>query len=528
MKKEPRNNRNNNNTSPGKRCIKRFSLRINQGKWEKVVKIAAAMSAEKDSFLVQNRETLPHFPAKTFRSLRSNLVSQKYKSQEGLQNRGWKLALKDAVETLHKYWLSLGAKLKEEVKRNSDFDETESHYCHWVLSSLVRIQAVLEGESPLATHFAISEEKGERCSGYLRELLKERSQNRPRVKKSRSFPGEPETYRIFYHEGRQYIALASLDPGKRLVIPLSGEGKITGDVRLVLDVERQRLEVHWTLDVKAGEASGKPLGVDIGVSEVLVDGEGGERYGEEFGTLLSKYSEERKKKGQKRNKLHALEKKHMEKGKKRKGGKSQKKAKKIRKHNLGRKKLRKKRRKRELRLKEEVNRGLNQFLKKAPRVIGCEDLSRFEVKCKSKKVSRLISSWIKGVIRDRIDFKCPQRGSLVKRVNPAYSSQVCPLCGWVERKNRTGDVFSCRFCARRGYSDEFAAKELLRELLRRVYDASIPLWTGKNRVKEILLERFRRSLERWDFPFSRSSIQEEALLRVEKILSTVPGKTPGP
>lgn len=533
MKKESKR-KNKNKISPPKirpqkRCIKRFSLKMNQGKWEKLVSLTDAMAREKDSFLVKNRDTIPLFPTQTFRSQRSELVAQKYKSPHGLQNRSWKLALKDAIATRHKYWLSLGAQLKEEVKRKDDFDKDQKRYCFWVLSVLKHMQEVLEGAPPIPTRFELEEEKRKACSEYLRELIEAHSKKRPRVKKSRSFCGEPETYRVFCHNDRQYVALAGLTPRKRLVIPLSGKGKIAGEVRVVLDYEKQRVEIHWSATVKPKKAEGKDLGVDIGVSEVMVDSEG-ERYGTEFGGLLGKCSEERKKKGEKRNKLYALEKKHRKRGEKKGGSKrakkkAKKKAKKIRAHNLGRKKLRKKQRKRKIRLKEEVNRGLNKLLKdKKPRVVVCEDLSHFAVKCKGRKFSRLISNWIRGVIRDRIDFKCPQRGSLVKRVNPAYSSQICPLCGWVESKNRTGDVFACRFCGVRGYSDGFAAKELL----RRMKEPSIFLWTRKEEVKGILLESFSRRLERWDFPFSQSSIQEETLLRARKILSTVPGKTPDP
>lgn len=47
-------------------------------------------------------------------------------------------------------------------------------------------------------------------------------------------------------------------------------------------------------------------------------------------------------------------------------------------------------------------------------------------------------------------------------VNPAYSSQTCPSCGFVARSNRHATVFACRFCGRRSHADVVGAQNLLR------------------------------------------------------------------
>ena len=104
-----------------------------------------------------------------------------------------------------------------------------------------------------------------------------------------------------------------------------------------------------------------------------------------------------------------------------------------------------------------------------------------------------------------MDFKTSQRGSLLKTVNCAYSSQVCPSCGWVEKSNQSGDSFMCRQCRFTGESDHVAALELL----RRDDEPEITLAMSKTQVKMILLARFRRRLE------SGGN------------LTTIPGKTPG-
>jgi putative transposase len=49
----------------------------------------------------------------------------------------------------------------------------------------------------------------------------------------------------------------------------------------------------------------------------------------------------------------------------------------------------------------------------------------------------------------------------VLKVNPAYSSQMCPSCGYVSRKNRSGISFKCRSCGRISHADVVGAINLL-------------------------------------------------------------------
>jgi putative transposase len=49
----------------------------------------------------------------------------------------------------------------------------------------------------------------------------------------------------------------------------------------------------------------------------------------------------------------------------------------------------------------------------------------------------------------------------VEVVNPAYTSQTCPSCGHVSRKNRRNTQFTCVSCGRRAHADVVGAKNLL-------------------------------------------------------------------
>ena len=62
-------------------------------------------------------------------------------------------------------------------------------------------------------------------------------------------------------------------------------------------------------------------------------------------------------------------------------------------------------------------------------------------KAKSKEMSRLVSYWMRGSLKERLDFLALVEGFRHKQVNPAYTSQMCPTCLFVHKDNRRGDIF---------------------------------------------------------------------------------------
>jgi hypothetical protein len=115
-----------------------------------------------------------------------------------------------------------------------------------------------------------------------------------------------------------------------------------------------------------------------------------------------------------------------------------------------------------------------------------------------KGVNRRLSFWIKGIIQDRTEFKALEGRSLHKQVNAAYGSQTCDYCGFVWNQNRKGDAFKCQFCGHEAASDHVAAMNYL----ARSTDKDIGLYVPYADVKQILVSRFRRRLECWDFDVS--------------------------
>jgi len=160
---------------------------------------------------------------------------------------------------------------------------------------------------------------------------------------------------------------------------------------------------------------------------------------------------------------------------------------------------------------------------KAPALLVHESLRGLRGKFKSKRLSRIVSTWMRGLVKERLEFKASAGGSRREQVNPSYSSQMCPVCGFVHYRNRQGDRFQCLFCGHGGDSDAVAAVNLL----ERLDDPEICLWTPKARGKAILMSRFRRRVESWRFPFSPEQANLAVLAEVG-ITATVPGRTREP
>jgi len=72
-------------------------------------------------------------------------------------------------------------------------------------------------------------------------------------------------------------------------------------------------------------------------------------------------------------------------------------------------------------------------------------------------------------------------------VNPAYSSQMCPSCGYISRSNRSGTRFRCRGCGRISHADVVGGINLL----GRSEDKQIGLDDYPSEVKALLRERYR-------------------------------------
>ncbi len=462
------------------RTVKRLSLKLNTGKWEAVERFAQAFAGDKQSHLDFYQKRGNFAAAAGWRERRDSVKQSDHHQQTPLPVHASDLAIKEAFETELKYWASIAEKIDV---RDRNWTNEQKHYANWLLFDGQRFSTLIEGKAPINQRINLSLKQRKQVQNYLRRCAREIMKDRPRVRMARSFVLDSSLYKVFETESGQGISISGLERGNRIHIPLEGRGEIIGNIRVVLLPESRRIELHLTREIKVLEAASEEvMALDVGITEVFADDEGN-LYGQKMGEALKKASSKLNDKGRKRNKLHAVRKKYLGQGKK-------KKARNIRKYNLGGKALRERKRLAKITIENQINRAMAEALKKRePKTIVTEKLN-IRGPAKSKEISRRVSYWHRRTLKERIEFKASAAGCRREQVNPAYSSQVCPSCGYLNKANRQGDRFQCQKCRHAGHADVIAAINLK----ARMNDREITLYTPKETVRIILVSRYEARL----------------------------------
>ena len=256
-----------------------------------------------------------------------------------------------------------------------------------------------------------------------------------------------------------------------------------------------------------GDATGPDDSIDWGVTEVCTDSRG-VKHGLGLGGILEELTTKNNATGKARGKLHARTRSL------RKLNPGSRRARIIARNNLGQKKQKARRGKTQAAVRtlsgqavKEVVYGAGnrtsargkvpQLASQRPRSVVAEDLSHLRGRAKSKKLSRICSTWMRSENDARMVVHASIGGVDAETVNAAYTSQTCPepTCGYVSSGNRQGDAFHCRNpyweCSRQGDADHVAATNLK----SRLTDRKISVYTPYTEVKTILDERFRRRKE---------------------------------
>lgn len=488
------------------RTVRRLVMPLNAGKRQRLAELLSAYAKEKrywlDGFARKDRRGF----IKSHRRVRDEAILNGYQPESGLPARLWKLALIEAAETWDKYWQSIFSQVRtwiaaKKYDKDKGWDNAARHYANWLLSGYDQAFACLEAQTPKPS-FEHEAAMLPKVAGAVRRRVSHLRGKLPAVRQARSMAMDANCYGVFEKAGRQYIAIMTMDRRHRLVLPLSGCAAISGNIRVVMN--NGRVQIHVSQKVGGKEAlAGAVEAVDMGYSEAFMDAEG-IAYGRELGATLTAASDVRTEKGKARNRLRALAAQYRE--------TNPAKARRIYRFNLGAKKWDQREYKVRASIACIVNHGLNQLLStKKPSVLVTEDLRHTFTFDKPKTWNRRLSSWTRGIIQDRVEFKALAECFRHEQVNPAYSSQTCTQCGFVDSRNRTGDRFVCCYCGYEDHADRVGAMNLL----GRVADPEITRYTPYRAVKTILLQRFHRRLE--------ATVTEAT---AEVAGATVPGRTP--
>lgn len=490
---------------------------LNPAKLTALGAVVAAFNAERRDWVnrLKPLSQLAVLAGSSLRKLRDAHIKAGYKSRYGLQARAWKLALTEAADLLDRHWQAQLVAVKDCIRQRAQFKDEERHLLYYALCGYDMIADVLGQKEPpsVTKKFGVAGVEGE-CEAiaparratllrWLRRRLRVMlgKNNLPAVRAERSAVFDASSYKVFDHHAHWYVSLASLTPGKRITLPLLGDGAaLSGNIRLVL--ENGRAEIHRchtspkgvkmpkarALKGKVAGTHSPGLAVDAGFTEVCVD-QHGTVYGAGFGKLMKSASEARNAKGICRNKLRAVAAKARDKG-------NEAKARRIERCNLGTVKQTATLARAQKAVECHINQALNILLGGAsapPTFVVHEDLAKSSFKFKyGAAQNRTLSNWARGAFAERLEYKAQVRGSHLLAVNPAYSSQLCPICGFVDKKNRSGDRFQCLHCKHTGAADRIAAINLL----ARASDAEIECWMAPATVRAVLDERFnKRRLE---------------------------------
>lgn len=76
------------------------------------------------------------------------------------------------------------------------------------------------------------------------------------------------------------------------------------------------------------------------------------------------------------------------------------------------------------------------------------DIKKFD---KRTSINQKLSMFARGKLSQKLMDELNWRGFSFLQVEPAYTSQTCPVCGSVDKANRNGKRFECTVC---GYSDD--------------------------------------------------------------------------
>ena len=93
------------------------------------------------------------------------------------------------------------------------------------------------------------------------------------------------------------------------------------------------------------------------------------------------------------------------------------------------------------------------------RGIAVEELTGIRDRVRLRKPQRAtLHSWAFAQLGGFLAYKAKQAGVAFVQVDPAYTSQTCSACGWVDKRNRRCQaVFDCGRCGFVGHADHNAA-----------------------------------------------------------------------
>jgi len=269
-----------------------------------------------------------------------------------------------------------------------------------------------------------------------------------------------------------WVAVSTLQTGKRTYIPLKDnsyakklDGKLLNFVQIMPKENTIEIRLVKELSKKEYKPETEIIAIDLGLNPLFATDKG-DLFGRKFFDLLKEFDNKITKR------LRNLQKNNIK--------------------PLQDKKYKQLVQKLRDFLKNEINRMLNKIISSyKPKSIILEKLD-FRSPELSKRLNRLISNFGKKFIKEKLNRLQELYGIAVTFINPAYTSQTCSSCGYIDKNNRKDtQVFKCKACGNKINAQVNGAKNIL----KRSSLKGIKTYTPKKKVLSILVEQYVERLK---------------------------------
>lgn len=464
------------------KTVKAYSLPLNNETFEQLNSLMIRYGRCRSMFFNQYCGIHNMIKIQDFRKLRNDIKRQDldkmFIQRYQFLNKHWIYSLFETCSNVKSMWSNLKNQVNVCIRDNENLSDNERHYLRFVISFPVlwhgilcyRKNAYLDLKQKYQTKYfkvvnSISSDRFHYLHNYLRRLTR-RYKPKPRRNNNhnRSMTYD-ETMYLF--KNRQFRFSSDVNR-KRFIAILTSDWhySLHGNLQIILDRDKKRIKIHKLIQSHQKSMDLiNPLGIDKGLA-TLISCSNGNEYGYQFSKLNTAYAEILTKKNSHRNQMRSKC------------------------SQIGSINYHKFRNRYKAHLQAKVNQIIQQMIiTEKPRMIVKEDLSFTKEslpKDKNKhmaKVHRKLNQWVKGYLNQQLEYYCNKYQISFVNVNPAYTSQYCPICGhrFTKRYGKHNELVNCKYCGTMN-ANVTAAKNIL----SRKDDPEINLYTPYKKVKQIL------------------------------------------
>lgn len=464
------------------KTVKAYSLPLNDEKFERLNSLMIRYGRCRLMFFNQYCGIHNLLKVQDFRKIRNDLKKQNldkvFIQRYQFLNKHWIYSLFETCANVKSMWSNLKNQINVCIRDNENLADSERHYLRFVTSFPVlwhgvlcyRKNAHLDLNQKYQSKYlkivnSINSTRFHYLHNYLRRLTR-RYKPKPRRNNNHN---RSMTYdeNMYLFKNRQFWFSSAVNRN-RFTVTLTSDWhySLHGNLQIILDRDKKRIEIHKLIQSHQKSMNlTKSLGIDKGLA-TLISCSNGNEYGRQFSKLNTNYAEILTKKNSHRNQMRS---KYSQ---------------------IGNVNYHKFRNRHKAHLQAKVNQIIQlMIITEKPSMIIKEDLSFTKELLPSDKnkhmakVHRNLNQWVKGYLNQRLEYYCNKYRIPFIDVNPAYTSQYCPICNhhFTKRYGKHNELVNCKYCGTMN-ANIAAAKNIL----SRKDDLEINLYTPYKKVKQIL------------------------------------------